>query len=51
MQSVFKRVKYLFCLEAILYHPTRDRPFYLMTDASKTSLGSFLYQKDNNDQR
>ena len=38
-------------MEAILYHPSRDRPFYLMTDASKTSLGAFLYQKDDNEQR
>ena len=51
MQSVFKRVKDLFCLEAILYHPSRDRPFYLMTDASKTSLGAFLYQKDDDNKR
>ena len=50
MQTVFKRVKELFCLEAILYHPSRDRTFYLMTDASKTSLGAFLDQKDNKDQ-
>ena len=51
MQLVFKRVKELFCLEAILYHPSGDKPFYLMTDASKTSLEAFLYQKDDDGQR
>ena len=40
IREVFKRVKELFCLEAILYHPSRDRLLYLMTDASKTSLGA-----------
>ena len=50
-EGVFRRVKELFCLEVILYHPSRDRPYYLMTGGSKTSLGAFLYQKDDRDVR
>ena len=46
-QEAFLKVKELFCAEALLHHPRRDRPYHLVSDASTVALGAFLHQRDD----
>ena len=44
-EVAFLRVKELFSAEVLLYHPSRDRPLHLISDASTMALGVLLLQK------
>ena len=46
-ESIFQKIKTKFLETVILHHPDFDKPFYLNCDASDISLGSTLYQEDN----
>lgn len=43
----FDKAREIFCMEIMLYHPNKNKPFILTTDASQTSLGAYLAQVDN----
>ena len=46
-EGIFQQIKTKFLETVILHHPDFDKPFYLNCDASDISLGSTLYQEDN----
>ena len=46
--ETFKSIKYKFLEVVMLNNPNFNRPFFLNCDASNISLGSKLYQEDEN---
>lgn len=46
-QSAFENLKLALTTAPVLAHPNFNRPFYIQCDASKTGIGSVLFQKDN----
>ena len=45
-EAIFQQIKTKFLETVILHHPDFNKPFYLNCDASDISLGSTLYQED-----